>query len=504
MKPFRRTGGIMKKKMMTASMLAWAMLFLGTPGTSAARTIDSHIDQTVDNSKSYVTGFVHITGSGGTQAGYSSKKTIYNNESKVTYSNPKPAAVQSMINEAYNNANFLASKCKASGKSGEYHMSTTSTEKNKWDSRKYEIIYSAWIGGEYCSLKYDHDEGSVTWYKKEDGTLISNADYEISRVHIASGDYGRITYYEVAATGWVSGFDITVTSDGHGTGSSDPAVSLSGETVKLNAVPAAGYKFKTWEVVSGGVVPASATSSSTTFMMPAADTTIKATFEPVSNDQGQPSSGTETDTWGNVLVSEQQMENMILGMQNDNDMPGSSFSLLQATAKKVKKNAITYSWKSVPGAASYTVYGNKCGKGNKYLKLETVSGTSYTYTGLKKGTYYKVIVVANGGGKARAVSKTVHAATAGGKAGNHKSVQITGKKSLTIKKGKTVKIKAKAIPKDGKQKVSIHKKLAFETGNPKIATVDRNGKVKAVGKGKCTIFVYAQNGVFTKINVKVK
>ena len=63
----------MRKKMLTASMLAWAMLLLGTPGTSTAGTIDSWIDQTVDNSKSYVTAVVHITGSGGTQAGYSSK-----------------------------------------------------------------------------------------------------------------------------------------------------------------------------------------------------------------------------------------------------------------------------------------------------------------------------------------------------------------------------------------------------------------------------------------------
>jgi uncharacterized protein YjdB len=49
-----------------------------------------------------------------------------------------------------------------------------------------------------------------------------------------------------------------------------------------------------------------------------------------------------------------------------------------------------------------------------------------------------------------------------------------------------------------------HRAIAFETSNPKVATVDKKGKIKAVGKGKCKIYAYAQNGVCKAISVTVK
>ena len=112
--------------------------------------------------------------------------------------------------------------------------------------------------------------------------------------------------------------------------------------------------------------------------------------------------------------------------------------------------------------------------------------------------------MANGGGKAIAVSKTIHAATEGGKVGNNKSVKITSKKSVILKKGKTSKIKAKAVARSKKLKVKTHRKLAFETDDPNVATVNKSGKIKAVGKGKCTVYVYAQDGVFAQVKVKVQ
>ena len=213
---------------------------------------------------------------------------------------------------------------------------------------------------------------------------------------------------------------------------------------------------------------------------------------------------TEKDLYGNTLVSEQQIENAVLAMPDDNDPANSTFSLLQARAKNVTKNSITIAWKRVPKATSYTIYGNKCGKGNRYQKLATVSGGQYVHKNLKKGTYYKFLIVANGGGKARAVSKTIHVATTGGKVGNNKSVRITSKKKLTLKKGKTTKITAKVVAKSGKLKVKKHRKLAYETDNLKVATVNKSGKIKTVGKGNCTIYVYAQDGVYAKVKVRVK
>ena len=39
--------------------------------------------------------------------------------------------------------------------------------------------------------------------------------------------------------------------------------------------------------------------------------------------------------------------------------------------------------------------------------------------------------------------------------------------------------------------------------NTKIATVTKNGRIKAKKKGTCYIYVYAQNGVYKKIKVVV-
>lgn len=211
----------------------------------------------------------------------------------------------------------------------------------------------------------------------------------------------------------------------------------------------------------------------------------------------------ETDAWGNKLLPEAQTEKAVLALPNDNDPANSTFSLLQAKATKVTKNSITVVWKKMSGAGSYTIFANKCGKRNKYKKIKTVTGTKYVHKKLKKGTYYKFIIVANGAGQTKAVSKTIHAATSGGKVGNSKSVKITSKKKLTLKVGKTSKIKAKAIPKSRKLKVKTHRKLAYESDNPAVAAVSKSGVIKAVGKGSCSVYVYAQNGVFAKVKVTV-
>ena len=100
-----------------------------------------------------------------------------------------------------------------------------------------------------------------------------------------------------------------------------------------------------------------------------------------------------------------------------------------------------------------------------------------------------------------ASSKSIHVATSGGKKGNTKAVKLN-KKKVTLKRGKTVKLKATL--KNGKLKVSKHRKVAFESDNPAVATVSKSGKVKAVGKGTFYVYAYAQNGVFAKCKITVK
>ena len=47
-------------------------------------------------------------------------------------------------------------------------------------------------------------------------------------------------------------------------------------------------------------------------------------------------------------------------------------------------------------------------------------------------------------------------------------------------------------------------KLAYESDNPDVAKVNKKGKVTAVSKGSCMIYVYTQNGLYASVKVTVK
>ena len=192
----------------------------------------------------------------------------------------------------------------------------------------------------------------------------------------------------------------------------------------------------------------------------------------------------------------------------------STFNLLQARAKKVKKRSITLKWTKIYGATGYIIYGNRCGASHKYKKIAEIgsgSRTSKTITAirgkkLKKASYYKFIVAAVKGGKTLAVSKSIHIMTAGSKKyGDWTGVKlknITGGR-LTLKKGRTFTIRASAV-KPKKKKVQTHRKLCYESDRPSVAKVTKKGVITAKKKGRATIYVYAQNGLFEKFTVTVK
>ncbi len=220
---------------------------------------------------------------------------------------------------------------------------------------------------------------------------------------------------------------------------------------------------------------------------------------------GGKSSGSN-GTKGNTIAA---AEKTITGLSSEADLKGSQYSGLQLNGKKVTKNSVKLAWKKVSGAKNYVVFGNACGKKNKYMKLTTVTGTSANIktigkNKMKKGTYYKFIVVAvDSNGKVISTSKTVHAATKGGKVGNAKKVSLKKKKaSIAVKK--TFKIGAKEVAASKKLKVKKHRKTAFESTNVKVATVNAKGVITGKSKGSCEIYVYAQNGVCAKIKVTVK
>ena len=201
-------------------------------------------------------------------------------------------------------------------------------------------------------------------------------------------------------------------------------------------------------------------------------------------------------------ASEKTAEKAITAVSSDEGPKGTKFAQLMARQKKVTKNSIRITWKKIAGA-KYIVYGNKCGKGKKFRKLATVTKTSFTQKKLKKGNYYKYLVVAVKKGKVVSTSKTLHIATSGGKVGNTRTVKLS-KKKLRLKKGKTKKLKVTTKPESRKRKVKKHRKIAWESSNPAVATVSAKGKVKALKKGTCYIYAYAQNGKYARCKVTVK
>ena len=85
-----------------------------------------------------------------------------------------------------------------------------------------------------------------------------------------------------------------------------------------------------------------------------------------------------------------------------------------------------------------------------------------------------------------------------------KNVKVTGvklnKKSKTLKKGKTFTLKATLKPTK-----ATHTEVKWTSSNKKVATVDADGKVTAVGKGSCKITVKTKDGNYEascKITVK--
>ena len=192
------------------------------------------------------------------------------------------------------------------------------------------------------------------------------------------------------------------------------------------------------------------------------------------------------------------------------------FGRLKVRSVNQTKTSITLEWSKLDGVDGYFVYGNRCNtktKTYKYQKLATITnGRTWTHKNLKKGTFYKYIVkaykIVDGKKVVTDTSVSIHVITQGSKYGIARSVSVTkigNKKNvskITLKKGKTAQITVKEIKKD--KKIRHHRNLCYESSNTAVATVTPEGLIQAVGKGTCTIWVYAQNGVYAALMVTVK
>jgi len=186
--------------------------------------------------------------------------------------------------------------------------------------------------------------------------------------------------------------------------------------------------------------------------------------------------------------------------------------LAQMTVSGTSKTALKLTWTKVKGADGYDIFFGRCSDDFKLKETVKASASrNVKFSGLKKRETYKAYVKAwkRSGGRKVYIGKAspqVHAITGGydAKYCNTKSVKLS-KKSLTLKvgKGKTVKATLKGV-KSGKKILSHVSKVRWYSSDTSVAKVTSSGKIRAVGKGKCTIYALANNGIKSSVKVTVK
>lgn len=180
---------------------------------------------------------------------------------------------------------------------------------------------------------------------------------------------------------------------------------------------------------------------------------------------------------------------------------------------------LVITWTKVDIADGYDVSIYQCKDGSlKAVATKTFKGNKtfkWTKKNLKKKTAYKVIVVAwkMKDGVKTPIKTTpfprprVHAYTSGGskKYTNPKSVTLLCDKKISLNEGGTFLIKAKVNKlQKGKKLITHDAQLRYFSTDDKVAKVGTAGKITAVSKGKCKIYVFAVNGASKTITVNVE
>ena len=168
-------------------------------------------------------------------------------------------------------------------------------------------------------------------------------------------------------------------------------------------------------------------------------------------------------------------------------------------------------WGKAPEADQFEIYAQYCGSKacKKILTVKSGNSASFNKLNGKKLNRKRVVkayVVAIKNGKEIGRTLLGHAAGSKNSRTNAKKVKVS-KKTYTLTVGKSAKIKAKIVNEKRRKKLLRKNhcaKLRYTSSDPKVATVSKSGKIKAVGKGKCDIRVHAQNGRSCKITVTVK
>ena len=298
----------------------------------------------------------------------------------------------------------------------------------------------------------------------------------------------------------------TVTAD-NGKVTFDKSEATSGTTVTATVLPDSGYvldKLTIKDSTGKEIVLTSLGDNKYSFIMPAGKIEVSVTFKKEVEKPEDKEDITDTTKPASPIITEAQR------LAN---------SLKLSSKLKVKQSgkSLNVGWAKIAGADGYVVYAEYFGNSMDKIKVIKDANTiSYKFSklngkALKEKGNYKVYVVAykNVDGKKVRIGKSVVSYVAGSKSEkytNAKSITLT-KKSYTLTVGKKAQIKATMKLEDSSKKslkASQVAKFRYLSSDSSVATVTSDGKIKAVGTGKCSVYVYAQNGLAKKITVTVK
>jgi len=187
------------------------------------------------------------------------------------------------------------------------------------------------------------------------------------------------------------------------------------------------------------------------------------------------------------------------------EAPAKDLFIASGTAKG-STNAIK--WNAFEGADGYDVYFAHCG--DAYKKVKSTTALKYTKTGLNTKKVYKYKVKAyklvDGKKTYLATTATIHIAGTASKYSNATKISVNST-DLSLASGETAKLGAKIAKKSNAKAVlwknHVSAKVRYMSSDKSVATVDKNGKLKAVGKGEAYVYAYAANGVYAKVKISV-
>ena len=102
---------------------------------------------------------------------------------------------------------------------------------------------------------------------------IGGTEYKVGDSYTVNVDTGIKALWENSVIPPTT-YTVTISNDGNGSGTASPSAAVVGTEITLTATPNTGYRFKEWEIISGGV-----TITSNKFTMPDGNVEVRALFE---------------------------------------------------------------------------------------------------------------------------------------------------------------------------------------------------------------------------------